>query len=309
MGVLNAEKYLPALLDSLARQSIQPLELVVCDDGSSDGTLACLDEFSRSSPYPVRIFRNTVTLRPTKNFEKAIALCQGEFIALCDADDVWYPEKLATLVDCLQSSPDAGGVFSDADLVDDSSDKIGERLWQRALFNPPRATDPELDFRRLLQSNVVTGATLMFRSVLRSKLLPIPSTWIHDGWIAWMLVLQSKILACNRCLIGYRIHASQQTGMPSLSPRARLRRARATGPSDYNSLADQFSDLLDYVRAHPEACDKDLYAILERKRDHALFRAQLKPERWARWREIASRRRDYAVYAQGWLSIVKDALL
>jgi ribosomal protein S4 len=97
--------------------------------------------------------------------------------------------------------------------------------------------------------------------------------------------------------------------MPSLSPMARLRRAKATGPSDYNSLADQFSDLLDYVKAHPEACDEDLYAILERRRDHALFRAQLKPERWARLIEIASRRQDYAVYAQGWMSMVKDALL
>jgi glycosyltransferase involved in cell wall biosynthesis len=309
MCTLNAEKYLPELLESLARQSVQPSELVVCDDGSTDATLACIADFGRSRAYPVRVFQNPVTLRPAKNFEKAITLCQGELIALCDADDVWYPNKLATLAADLQSHPDVGGVFSDADLIDDASHRIGERLWQRALFDPAREKCWELDAQRLLRGNVVTGATLMVRADLREKFLPIPDSWIHDGWIAWMLVLQSKILACDRSLIGYRIHASQQTGMPGLSPAARLQRARATGSREYRAVAAQFSDLLLYARNHPDICDDRLCRRVERKRDHTEFRAQLNPHRLARWREIVSRRSDYAVYAQGWMSMLKDAFV
>lgn len=308
MGTLNAEKYLPELLESIFRQSLQPAEFVVCDEGSTDRTLALIDEFARRVPFPVRIFHNPVILRPTKNFEKAISLCEGELIALCDADDLWYPDKLLSLAQFLQSNPDVGGVFSDADLVDGSSAGIGERLWQRAMFRPP-AGFSKLDAARLLRGNVVTGATLMIRSSLRSKLLPIPETWIHDGWIAWMLVLQSQIVACDRRLIGYRIHGSQQTGMPSLAPGARLRRARATGEREYRSLAAQFADLLDFARSHPEFCDDQLCRSIERKREHAIFRAQLKPKRWARWRDIAVRRSEYACFAQGWMSMLKDALL
>ena len=308
MGTLNAEKYLPELLESLARQSMKPCELVVCDDGSTDATLTLLDEFSRNSVYPVRIFRNPVTLRPTKNFEKAITLCSGEFIALCDADDIWHPDKLSILVEWLRSKPEAGGIFSDADLIDEFSAPKGERLWQRALFNPTPATGLELDANRLLQGNVVTGATLMFRSTLRDKCLPIPCTWIHDGWIAWMLVLESRLIACDRPLIGYRIHPLQQTGIPSLAPSAQLRRARETGAPYYYSVADQFSDLLDYARAHPDICDENLLSNIEKKREHLLFRAQLRPERLARWAEIATRRSEYAAYARGWLSMLKDAL-
>lgn len=308
MGTFNAERYLPDLLESLTRQWLQPAELVVCDDGSTDGTLLLLDEFSRNCQYPVRIFKNPATLRPTKNFEKAISLCQGEFIALCDQDDIWYPEKLATLVEWLRLKQDAGGIFSDADLIDESSDKMGERLWQRALFRPGRDPGSALDSRRLLRSNVVTGATLMFRSSTSSMFLPIPPSWMHDGWIAWMLTLHSKLIACNRALIGYRIHASQQTGMPSLSPRGRLQRARQTGAGEYYAIATQFSDLLDLVRARPEICSKELYGNIEGKRDHALFRAQLVPGRWARWRGIWRRRTEYAAFAQGWLSMLKDSM-
>lgn len=308
MGTFNGERYLPKLLDSLSRQSMQPSELVVCDDGSTDATLKLLDEFSRSCRYPVRLFKNPATLRPTKNFEKAISLCHGEFVALCDQDDIWLPDKLAILIEWLRSRPDAGGVFSDAELIDESSARMGERLWQRALFDPPTGPCPILDYRRLLRGNVVTGATLMFRSCLSSMFLPIPRTWMHDGWIAWMLALQSKLIACDRSLIEYRIHASQQTGMPSLSPRGRLRRARQTGARDYDAVAAQFADLLDYVRARPGIFSKELFESIEGKRDHSAFRAKLVPVRWARWRGIWHRRSEYAAYAQGWLSMLKDSI-
>jgi glycosyltransferase involved in cell wall biosynthesis len=308
MGTYNGERYLPELLDSLAVQSVQPSELVVCDDGSADATLKLINQFSRTCPYPVRIFRNQTPLRPTKNFEKAITLCRGDFIALCDQDDIWYPDKLSTLIEWLNSKPDAGGIFSDADLIDESSAKMGERLWRRALFKPSRGSGFMLEPWRLLRGNVVTGATLMFRSDISRLFLPIPPAWMHDGWIAWMLALQSKLIACDRPLIGYRIHASQQTGMPGLSPGARLRRARETGARDYFSIAAQFSDLLDWVKARPEICSKELKRRIEGKRDHALFRADLAPGRWPRWRAIWSRRSDYSYYAQGWLSMLKDSL-
>lgn len=305
---LNAERYLPELLSSLAAQSLEPQELVICDDGSTDATLNLLETFASRCSYPVRIFRNPVKLRPTKNFEKAISLCTGDLIALCDADDVWRPRKLAVLADRLETDRDAGGVFSDADLIDGRSAPMGERLWERAMYKPARTGAPELECERLLKGNVVTGATLMVRSSLRAKFMPIPENWIHDGWIAWMLVLQSKLLVCDQPLIEYRIHSSQETGMPGLSPKARLRRSRQTGSRAYYSDAAQFADLLRYLEAHREICDGELLHRIDGKRQHDLFRAELTRNRLLRWMEIVRRRPEYTVYAQGWLSMLKDAL-
>ena len=114
----NGALYLREQLDSLAAQTRLPDELVVCDDGSTDRTLAILDSFAAAAPFPVRI-RNRTRLGTPKNFERAIGLTTGAIIALADQDDVWYPHKLKRLERELARSKRIGLVFSDADVVDD----------------------------------------------------------------------------------------------------------------------------------------------------------------------------------------------
>ncbi len=91
----TAPRCLEPQLASLLAQTRLPDELVACDDGSTDGTVSILEAFARRAPFPVRIERNDVRLRSTRNFEKAIGLCTGDLIATSDQDDVWLPEKLA----------------------------------------------------------------------------------------------------------------------------------------------------------------------------------------------------------------------
>jgi glycosyltransferase involved in cell wall biosynthesis len=309
----NGERYLSEQLESIANQTLLPSELVVCDDGSKDGTADLVAAFARSAPFPVRFVRNDRNLGSTRNFEQAIRLCEGSFIALCDQDDWWDPQKLETLTNALRTSG-AGGAFSDALLMDDNSALTGTTLWEVALFSSAgsgmaETSDRDRAIRRMLRGNMVTGATLVFRSALRPLLLPFPELWIHDGWIAWMLVLKSGLVACDQPLIRYRIHASQQVGMPGLSWRDRLRRGRATGAQDCRLEERRFSELLEYARSHPGIGSPDLCRRIDEKRRHAAFRAELKPAKWARWREIALRSSAYRHYSYGWRSMLKDALL
>ena len=90
----NGARFLSEQLVSLAEQTLRPIELVVCDDASDDGTWQLLEEFQRSAPFPVRLYRNVRRLGIAQNFEQAMLLCEGDVIALCDQDDVWLPEKL-----------------------------------------------------------------------------------------------------------------------------------------------------------------------------------------------------------------------
>jgi glycosyltransferase involved in cell wall biosynthesis len=83
----------------------------------------------------VRVVRNAVNLGSTRNFEQAISLCQGEFVALCDLDDIWFPGKLATLSSILTANPDAGGVFSDGRLLDPNGQITERMLWQSVRFD------------------------------------------------------------------------------------------------------------------------------------------------------------------------------
>lgn len=97
MATYNGEKYLQSQLSSLSRQTTPPLELVVCDDLSSDSTLEILKIFAKSAPFPVRIEVNEIRLGYAGNFMKASSLCNGDFIAYCDQDDIWLENKLSVI--------------------------------------------------------------------------------------------------------------------------------------------------------------------------------------------------------------------
>lgn len=313
MCTYNGEKYLSEQLESIARQSLLPSELIVCDDGSDDATAGMVSAFARSAPFPVRFIQNSLNMGSTKNFEQAMRLCKGELIALCDQDDCWDPKKLEVLTNVLRTSG-AGGVFSDGFLMDDTSKLTGRTLWGVGRFSEHHRKFNDDSHRQqgistLLRCNVVTGATMMFRSHLREELLPCPQEWIHDGWLAWMLVLHSQLIAHPECLIRYRIHASQQVGVAGRSIAARLRRARATGANDYRSIEKQFAVLFRYAESHPEICGPDLCRRINEKQKHSAFRAALKPNKLQRVKEIATRSSAYNAYSQGWQSMLKDVLL
>src|ERR1700761_4532631 len=90
----NGELFLRQQLASIQQQTRLPDELLVCDDGSSDQTLTIVREFAASAPFPVKLFENEQNLGFAANFERAIRLCEGSLIALCDQDDIWYPTRL-----------------------------------------------------------------------------------------------------------------------------------------------------------------------------------------------------------------------
>jgi glycosyltransferase involved in cell wall biosynthesis len=105
MATYNGEKYIEEQLDSLARQAVLPYELVVCDDGSKDATIEIVRGFTVRAPFPVRININETNLGHSDNFLKAAALCRGEWIAFCDQDDVWHPNKLARIGEIIERYP------------------------------------------------------------------------------------------------------------------------------------------------------------------------------------------------------------
>src|SRR4029079_17285220 len=93
----NGARFLPEQLRSIAAQTRPPDELIVCDDRSTDETAQVIEAFAATAPFPVRLVRNEERLGSTRNFERAVSLCDGSLIALADQDDSWHPEKLARL--------------------------------------------------------------------------------------------------------------------------------------------------------------------------------------------------------------------
>src|ERR1700733_1526664 len=209
----NGERFLSQQLASIAKQTRLPDELVVCDDRSMDQTVAMVREFAASVSFPVKIVQNSATLGSTRNFEQAILLCEGDLIALSDQDDIWYPNRLQRSEQEFLAHPQAGLVFSDADLIDEEDRPLGKTLWQRLGFVGKLNRDLLAgQLVVLAKHRFVTGATVMFRADLCNRFFPIAQGWIHDEWISLITAAFSDLRPIDQPLIRYRIHSSQQVG-------------------------------------------------------------------------------------------------
>ena len=96
MATYNGEKYLREKIDSILSKTIQNYELIVCDDCSTDTTWNILLDYQVQDKR-IKCYRNEKNLGFKKNFEKAIRLCTGEYIALSDQDDIWTEDHLQVL--------------------------------------------------------------------------------------------------------------------------------------------------------------------------------------------------------------------
>ena len=212
MSTYNGELYLPEQLDSILRQTRLPDEMVVCDDASSDATVALLKQFALIAPFPVKVVENEQNLGSTRNFVKTCSLCGGDLIALSDQDDIWLPERLELSENLLRAQPEAGLVFSDAEVMDAAGRQLPMRLWAQCSFTPRVQQQLRTDDRTLpVRMRFVTGATVVFRAWLRDC-FPVEPGWIHDEWLAAATALYADLLPAPDPMIRYRQHAAQQVG-------------------------------------------------------------------------------------------------
>jgi glycosyltransferase involved in cell wall biosynthesis len=218
----NGAAYLSEQLDSYLTQTRLPDELVVNDDGSQDDTLALLHAFAARAPFPVRIEQNPHNLGTVRNFDRAIARCEGDILFLSDQDDWWFPNKIERVLDAFRGRPEADLVFADAELVDAALQPLGRYLYSGAFTPAERAAlEAGRVFPLLLRGYLMIGASMAFRARCRARILPIPTDipgTIHDGWIAAVAAAAAPVVYVDAALIRYRQHAAQQTGVHNYGP-------------------------------------------------------------------------------------------
>ncbi len=218
----NGEKYIVEQLDSIARQSLTVDEVVICDDVSTDNTIKLIQDYTTAAPYNIRLFRNEINLGSNRNFEKALSLCNGDIIFLCDQDDVWMPHKVETIKNYLDNNPAKNVVFTNAFIVNEQLE-IQSDLWDYMEFNENAREqwNNGHSFVHLVEkSNCVTGATMAVKKEMLPKLLPIDTMnhWIHDGIIALKASINNEIGFINDKLVLYRQHSNQQMGVGKEKP-------------------------------------------------------------------------------------------
>jgi glycosyltransferase involved in cell wall biosynthesis len=309
----NGSRFLSEQLQSIASQSRPPDELIVCDDRSSDSTVAIIESFALEVTFPVRLEVNPTNLGSTKNFELAISRCHGDVIVLSDQDDIWQRDKLAQMERVLDRSPSVGAVFSDADVVDEKLTPLGYKLWDRYGFTRTRRRHLVAGraFQVLLDQNAVTGATLAFRSWLKEWVIPIPECWMHDAWIAAVTAAVSEMSLIEEPLIQYRQHSQNQVGGQKPPLPEFLRAVVRDNTAFYQDYVNQ----LKLLRQRLTGCSKlkrlDDLSLLDSRILHFEARARMPAQRLRRLplalRELWTLR--YFRHSNGSISLGKDLFL
>jgi glycosyltransferase involved in cell wall biosynthesis len=99
--VYNGERYLREALDSILAQTYRPMEIIVADDGSTDGTAALVADYGDQLQY---LFQPNAGTAAACNL--GLQAAQGDFVAFLAADDLWHPEKSSRQVSRFQTRPD-----------------------------------------------------------------------------------------------------------------------------------------------------------------------------------------------------------
>lgn len=117
MAAHDAQRFIRQAMDSALKQTYRNLELIVIDDASTDGTAEIIASYD--DPRVISL-RNETNLHISATTNRGIAAARGEYIAILDSDDAWYPDKLQKQVDWLQAHPDAGACFTWVNVVDET---------------------------------------------------------------------------------------------------------------------------------------------------------------------------------------------
>ena len=203
LATYNGEKYLQVLLDSLLAQTYPYLEIIAVDDRSTDKTVELLQQYSLLHPH-IKVYVNESNLGFVKNFEKAVSLCNGEYIAMCDQDDYWLPENIMRKVEEIGEYP---AVYCDSFIAHENLEKTGKKISD--VFVCKTYTNC---LNYTIFSNIY-GHTWMFRRSLYLSAPIFPLYITHDWWLAYNGILKGGVKFLPEPLAIYRQHDNNQFGI------------------------------------------------------------------------------------------------
>lgn len=137
MPVYNGRRFLRGAVESVLAQTLPPCELIVVDDGSTDGSLAELDGLP--APFPVRVLRQANAGQSAAR-NLAARQAEGEYLAFLDQDDHWHPQHLEHLVAALEADPAVGWAYSDFDEMDFDGNLVTRAFLRAQGVSHPKRT-------------------------------------------------------------------------------------------------------------------------------------------------------------------------
>jgi glycosyltransferase involved in cell wall biosynthesis len=216
MSVYNGEKYLEEAISSVLNQSERELEFVIVNDGSTDGTDRIVRSFSDTRikylnlPHAGRV--------PALN--AGLKSCQGEYIAILDADDVCLPDRLKAELNFIERH-DLALCGAWAKVIDENGKEVGEMTY------PPIGMKAIRRYS-LLHNPFIHSTVMMKRELIEKARGYRKARGMVEDYELWTrIIYKNRIDNIPQVLIKYREHSTQATKKMNLSMRLNAFKVRS----------------------------------------------------------------------------------
>jgi glycosyltransferase involved in cell wall biosynthesis len=211
----NYAAYLSEAIDSALNQTYDPVEVIVVDDGSTDGSRAIIDAYGDRIKAIYQTNQGQAAA-----FNWGFTHSSGEVICFLDADDVFYPGKAAAMAAIFQAHPEIGWCFHPLELVQDGQAMIGTGAMKpiapiklSALVNTYDLTTKMRQGKLAIPFAFPIPATsaTCFRRALLKQILPMPVSEgisLNDSYVKFVALGLAPGATLNQAIAGQRIHAN-----------------------------------------------------------------------------------------------------
>ena len=223
MATYNGAQYISEQLDSIISQSVMPDEIIISDDCSKDDTLKIIEEYRNKTEIPIKLFMNDVNLGYVKNFKSVISKARGDYIFLCDQDDIWVKDKIKKTISEMKlhhaeiactgvTLIDGEGRFITDLNVYKSNPIMGYQNWTGCV--------KKISFNRLVWGNFSPGCTYCFTKSVKLVFDRLKNTEMpHDFQLLLIGANHGNAIFIDIPLSEYRLHASNTIGMNKREPK------------------------------------------------------------------------------------------
>ena len=209
IATYNGAKFILKLLSSIKDQTRKADEVIICDDGSKDDTVALIETFIKdNSLNNWKLCKNDKNLGYAENYRKAFSLTTGDIIFPCDQDDIWVIDRLEKMMSVMEQNKDIG--LLNTDYAEFSSDKP-DILKNYYIFDETRITKIRLNAKnRFLQ---YPGCVMAIRKSFLSNIEKYWfKSWAHDEFLWCVAISLNQCYYYRYCSLKRRCHEEQTSG-------------------------------------------------------------------------------------------------
>lgn len=199
----NVENYVEESVNSILTQTYQNLEIIAINDCSTDHTGEVLQRIAAIDSR-VKVFTNEKNLKLISTLNKGIELCNGEYIARMDADDISLPTRIEKEVSFLEKN-------KDHDIVSTQFYAFRSENPSKKDLNHSPTHDEDLRAYMLFRSGICHPAVMMRKRVFSELGFKFESEYLHvEDYALWSeAIYKTKLANLNEPLLLYRVHQSQ----------------------------------------------------------------------------------------------------